>query len=84
MDSFSSALENLPAAVEFCWTGALEGSLGTLGAPHFQYEDAAPKDYPRCARHDGLCCPRDTASEEPWNQCLSSDFMTAGLNKVSK
>lgn len=79
-----SALENLPAAVEFCWMWALEGSLGTLGAAHLQYGDAAPKHYPRCARHYALCCPRDTASEEPWTQCLSSGFMTAGLNKVSK
>lgn len=79
-----SALENLPAAVVFCWNQALEGSLGTLGAVHLQYGDAAPKHYPRCVRHHGLLCPQDTASEGPWIQCLSSGFMTAGLNKVSK
>lgn len=81
--SLSSALWKI-CQQPFRWTGALEGSLGTLGAAHLQYGDATPKHYPRCARHYGLYCPWDTASEEPWTQCLSSGFMTAGLNKVSK
>lgn len=37
----SSALwKTCQQAVEFCWTGALEGSLGTLGAAHLQDGDA--------------------------------------------
>lgn len=77
-----STLENLPAGRRVLlerWKVHWEHWVQLTSSMEMQ-----PKHYPRCARHYSLCCPQDTASEESWTQCLSSGFMTADLNKVSK